>query len=76
LSLPHLYAQARFDITLDPHSLHFVFLESRWLVEDRTWPRFTLLGQSLGSMYLAWEALSKFVPDLYIGASSHLLSLV
>ncbi|KAF8497476.1 mannosyltransferase [Russula emetica] len=59
-------AKARFDITLEPHSLHFVFLESRWLVEDRAWPRFTLLGQSLGSMYLAWEALSKFVPDLYI----------
>ncbi|KAF8273568.1 hypothetical protein EI94DRAFT_1769118 [Lactarius quietus] len=46
--------------------LHFVFLESRWLVEDSTWPRFTLVGQSLGSMYLAWEAMSKFVPDLYI----------
>jgi alpha-1,2-mannosyltransferase len=59
--------KARFDITLAPQSLHFVFLESRWLVEDSAWPRFTLLGQSLGSMYLAWEALSKFVPDLYIG---------
>lgn len=70
-------AKARFDITLEPHSLHFVFLESRWLVEDRAWPRFTLLGQSLGSMYLAWEALSKFIPDLYIGAptSSSLVSL-
>ena len=71
---PHVLIQnarkARFDITLAPHSLHFVFLESRWLVEDRAWPRFTLLGQSLGSMYLAWEALSKFVPDLYIGAGS------
>ena len=62
-------AKARFDITLAPQSLHFVFLESRWLVEDRSWPRFTLVGQSLGSMYLAWEALSKFVPDLYIGVS-------
>ena len=59
--------KARFDITLAPQSLHFVFLESRWLVEDRSWPRFTLVGQSLGSMYLAWEALSKFIPDLYIG---------
>jgi hypothetical protein len=59
--------KARFDITLAPQSLHFVFLESRWLVEDRSWPRFTLVGQSLGSMYLAWEALSKFVPDIYIG---------
>lgn len=26
-------------------------------------------------MYLAWEALSKFVPDLYIGASPHSFSL-
>ena len=31
------------------------------------WPQFTLLGQSLGSMYLAWEAMSKLIPDLYIG---------
>ncbi|KAH9077740.1 mannosyltransferase [Lactarius deliciosus] len=59
--------KTRFDITLAPDTLHFVFLESRQLVEDRAWPRFTLLGQSLGSMYLAWEAMSKFVPDLYIG---------
>ncbi|KAH9000600.1 mannosyltransferase [Lactarius hatsudake] len=58
--------KARFDITLAQDTLHFVFLESRQLVEDRAWPRFTLLGQSLGSMYLAWEAMSKFVPDLYI----------
>ena len=26
-----------------------------------------MIGQSLASMYLVWEALSKFVPDLYIG---------
>ncbi|PFH54018.1 glycosyltransferase family 4 protein [Amanita thiersii Skay4041] len=58
--------QARFNINLDPSHLHFVFLRSRNLVEDSAWPRFTLLGQSLGSMYLAWEALSQFIPDLYI----------
>ncbi|KAG6910663.1 hypothetical protein DXG01_008707 [Tephrocybe rancida] len=58
--------KARFDITLDPTTLHFVFLESRWLVEDKTWPRFTMLGQSLGSMYMAWEAMSKLIPDLFI----------
>lgn len=67
--------QARFDISLDPRSLHFVFLNTRHLVEDSTWPRFTLLGQSIGSMYLAWEAMSKLIPDLYIGqwrlSSSH-----
>ena len=61
--------QARFNIKLDPSSLHFVFLQSRYLVEDSTWPHFTLLGQSLGSMYLAWEAMSKLIPDLFIGTS-------
>lgn len=54
---------------LSPSTLHFVFLQSRYLIEDSTWPRFTLLGQSIGSMYLAWEAMSKLVPDLYIGMS-------
>ncbi|KAF8574226.1 glycosyltransferase family 4 protein [Ramaria rubella] len=58
--------KARFDITLNPKSLHFIFLTSRKLVEDATWPRFTLLGQSLGSLYLAWEAMSILVPDLFI----------
>ncbi|KAH9974362.1 mannosyltransferase [Lactifluus volemus] len=58
--------KARFNISLAPDSLHFVFLESRRFVEDRSWPRFTLVGQSMGSMYLAWEAMSKFVPDVYI----------
>ncbi|TFK40482.1 mannosyltransferase [Crucibulum laeve] len=58
--------KSRFDIALDASSLHFVFLQSRNMVEDSTWPRFTLLGQSLGSMYLAWEAMTKLIPDLYI----------
>ncbi|KAA1472174.1 mannosyltransferase [Dentipellis sp. KUC8613] len=58
--------KSRFDITLSPDTLHFIFLDSREYVEDARWPRFTLLGQSLGSMYLAWEAMSQLVPDLYI----------
>ncbi|KAF9464212.1 glycosyltransferase family 4 protein [Collybia nuda] len=58
--------KARFDITLNPTTLHFVFLHSRWLVEGSTWPRFTLVGQSIGSMFLGWEAMSQLVPDLYI----------
>ncbi|KZT12185.1 glycosyltransferase family 4 protein [Laetiporus sulphureus 93-53] len=58
--------KARFDIDLSPQSLHFVFLKSRYLVEDSTWPRFTLLGQSVGSMFLAWEAMAQLIPDLFI----------
>jgi len=62
--------QSRFGIDLSPGLLHFVFLSSRYLIEDTTWPVFTLLGQSIGSMYLAWEAVSRFIPDLFIGMAS------
>lgn len=58
--------KSRFAISLDSSTIHFVFLGSRKLVEDSFWPRFTLLGQSIGSMYLAWEAMSFLIPDLYI----------
>lgn len=56
----------RFDITLQPHSLHFVFLSRRHFVLATTYPYFTLLGQSLGSLVLAYEAFSMLVPDIFI----------
>ena len=37
--------------------------------EISSYPRFTLLGQSLGSIYLGWEALNKLLPDIYFGCS-------
>ncbi len=43
-----------------------MFLHQRWLIEDTTWKAFTLLGQSLGSMLLAWQAMSSLIPDIYI----------
>lgn len=60
--------QTRFGIVLDPSTLAFVYLPSRYLVDDKTWKRMTLLGQSLGSMYLAWEAMDRLIPDVFIGA--------
>ncbi|KAK4046703.1 asparagine-linked glycosylation protein [Microbotryomycetes sp. JL201] len=45
----------------------FVPLASRSLVEDSTWPRFTLLGQSIGSIFLALEGLKKgVIPDVWL----------
>jgi alpha-1,2-mannosyltransferase len=46
--------------------LSFCRLRHRRSVEARTWPRFTLLGQSLGSIVLAWEALLARRPDVWI----------
>lgn len=62
--------QARFGIRINPTSVAFVPLRHRWLVEDSTWPRLTLLGQSLGSVLLAIEGLFSndgVVPDVWIG---------
>ncbi|KZC08728.1 GDP-Man:Man(3)GlcNAc(2)-PP-Dol alpha-1,2-mannosyltransferase [Dufourea novaeangliae] len=48
------------------HKLEFVYLHKRKWVEASMYPYFTLLGQSLGSVYLGIEALNSFVPDIYI----------
>ena len=60
-----------FETKADPSRLEVVYLKSRYLVEDTTWKRFTLLGQSLGSVVLGHEALKAIVPDVYIGMASH-----
>lgn len=42
----------------------------KW-IEERTYPRFTMIGQSLGSVFLAWEALCKFTPWYYFDTSGY-----
>ena len=44
-------ARQRFNITL-PRPISFIFLRHRVLVEATSYPHFTLLGQSAGSMFL------------------------
>ncbi|KAH8928696.1 glycosyltransferase family 4 protein [Atractiella rhizophila] len=58
----------RFDIPLSDHErrIHFARLTTRKWVEDKSWPRFTMLGQSIGSMWMALDALSLLIPDVYI----------
>uniref|UniRef100_A0A6I8SL47 GDP-Man:Man(3)GlcNAc(2)-PP-Dol alpha-1,2-mannosyltransferase n=1 Tax=Xenopus tropicalis TaxID=8364 RepID=A0A6I8SL47_XENTR len=67
-------AAARFNIKLS-HPVKFIFLEKRGLVEASFYPRFTLLGQSLGSVVLGWEALTKCVPDIYIDSMGYAFTL-
>ena len=63
------HPQARFSIDLNPSSLVIIYLSSRHLVDDKTWKRMTLLGQSLGSLFLAWEAMHQVLPDVFIGVT-------
>lgn len=44
-------ARLRFNISL-PRPVTFIFLHHRTLVEAESYPHFTLLGQSVGSMFL------------------------
>ncbi|KAJ8352599.1 hypothetical protein SKAU_G00240750 [Synaphobranchus kaupii] len=67
-------ARRRFDIRL-PRPVTFVFLKHRLLVEAAVYPHFTLLGQSVGSIFLGWEALTEFVPDVYLDSMGYAFTL-
>lgn len=54
----------RMEISLD--DVDFIYLRSRFAVEAKWYPFFTLLFQSLGSIIVGMEALMKKVPDVYI----------
>ncbi|XP_048388948.1 GDP-Man:Man(3)GlcNAc(2)-PP-Dol alpha-1,2-mannosyltransferase isoform X2 [Stegostoma tigrinum] len=67
-------AYRRFNIKL-LQPVQFVFLEKRHLVEAKLYPYFTLLGQSLGSIFLGWEALMKCVPDIFVDSMGYAFTL-
>ncbi|URE49393.1 Glycosyl transferases group 1 [Musa troglodytarum] len=44
---------------------------ARKRIEEHTYPHFTMIGKSLGSVYLSWEALCKFTPQFYFDTSGY-----
>lgn len=67
--------QTRFNIRLYHHRVIFIYLQSRHYVLSSTYPYFTLLGQSLGSLILAYDAFSMLVPDIFIDTMGYAFSL-
>lgn len=65
----------RFNIHLHPPTIHFLYLTTRSWVLASTWPRFTLLGQSLGSLVLAYDAFALLVPDIFIDTMGYAFAL-
>ncbi|KAJ3035310.1 asparagine-linked glycosylation protein [Rhizophlyctis rosea] len=56
----------QFGVSVDGDRLLFKSLKSwRWL-EAKTYKRLTLIGQSLGSVWVAWEALNLAIPDVFV----------
>eukprot|EP01125_Pyxidicula_operculata_P020886 TRINITY_DN7851_c0_g1_i1.p1 TRINITY_DN7851_c0_g1~~TRINITY_DN7851_c0_g1_i1.p1 ORF type:complete len:474 (+),score=80.95 TRINITY_DN7851_c0_g1_i1:37-1422(+) len=57
-------AKDQFGIQLD--KVEFIFLKTRFLVEAKRWPYFTMLGQSIGSMIMGLEALLLYCPHIFL----------
>eukprot|EP01124_Arcella_intermedia_P009940 TRINITY_DN16509_c0_g1_i1.p1 TRINITY_DN16509_c0_g1~~TRINITY_DN16509_c0_g1_i1.p1 ORF type:complete len:463 (-),score=112.55 TRINITY_DN16509_c0_g1_i1:53-1285(-) len=64
-------AKNQFGISLDSSSVKFVYLRGRKLIEAKSWPRFTMFGQSFGSLILGLEALLKHCPHIYIDSMGY-----
>ena len=65
----------RFNIHLHPPTVVFIYLQTRSWVLSSTWPRFTLLGQSLGSLIMGYDAFSRVVPDIFIDTMGYSFTL-
>ncbi|KAJ4269575.1 asparagine-linked glycosylation protein [Fusarium torreyae] len=65
----------RFNIELHAPTITFLYLSKRDWVLPSTWPHFTLIGQSLGSVILAWDAFSLLVPDVFIDTMGYAFAL-
>lgn len=61
----------RFNIHLHSPSIHFLYLTKRDYVLSSTWPRFTLLGQSIGSIFLAFDAFQLLVPEIFVDTTGY-----
>ncbi|TKA24772.1 hypothetical protein B0A50_05760 [Salinomyces thailandicus] len=65
----------RFNIHLRPARVAFLYLSTRpWILASQ-WPRFTLLGQSLGSLLVAWDAFHLLPPDIFIDTMGYAFTL-
>lgn len=68
-------AKNTFNVSVDEDRVDFVFLTKRNWIEAEKYPYFTLLGQSLGSVWVGIEALLKFQPDVYIDTMGYAFTL-
>ncbi|KAK5127334.1 hypothetical protein LTR85_006673 [Meristemomyces frigidus] len=67
--------RTRFNIDLQPARICFLYLGTREYVLASKWPHFTLLGQSLGSLVLGWEAFNLLAPDIYVDTMGYAFTL-
>ncbi|TVY17893.1 GDP-Man:Man(3)GlcNAc(2)-PP-Dol alpha-1,2-mannosyltransferase [Lachnellula arida] len=64
-----------FNIHLHAPTVTFLYLTTRSWVLASSWPHFTLLGQSIGSLVLAWDAFSLLTPDIFVDTMGYAFAL-
>ncbi|KAI9708058.1 MAG: asparagine-linked glycosylation protein [Bogoriella megaspora] len=67
--------RTRFNIHLHPPKVQFLYLSTRRFVLASTWPHFTLLGQSVGSLILAYDAFNLMIPDIFIDTMGYAFTM-
>lgn len=65
----------RFNIPLNPPRLTFLYLSTRDFLLASRWPYFTLLGQSVGSLIVGWDAFNLLAPDIFIDTMGYAFTL-
>ena len=63
-------AKKKFNIELPPQ-VEFIYMHRRKWLESTKYPIFSMVGQTLGSIYVGFEALFKFVPGMLTSCSFH-----
>jgi alpha-1,2-mannosyltransferase len=63
----------RFDIDLEiyENSITFIYLRTRFLIEAKYYKISTTLGQNIGSIIVGFEALIRFIPDIYFDSMGY-----
>lgn len=65
----------RFNIPLNPPRLIFLYLSTRDFLLASRWPYFTLLGQSIGSLIVGWDAFNLLAPDIFVDTMGYAFTL-
>ncbi|PLB46925.1 putative alpha-1,2-mannosyltransferase [Aspergillus steynii IBT 23096] len=67
--------QGRFNIQLHAPTVVLMYLTTRKYVLSSMYPHMTLLGQSLGSLVVAYDAFNLLVPDIFVDTMGYAFTL-
>jgi alpha-1,2-mannosyltransferase len=59
------------DLNIYRSSIHFIYLRTRFLLEEKNYKILSLFGSNIGSIIVGFEALARFLPDIYIDSTGY-----